>query len=80
MICHKLHNRFLGNHLARNTNTLAEVHQVWRSEQAHLIALRLQCSRDEMRSRTLAIGASYMHRTQAFVRIAQMRHEAIGIV
>ena len=73
-------NSFFGNHFAIDAYAFAEIFEVRRCVEAYFVASRLEYGGSEMRATAFAIGAGNMDSGEEGVWIAQMCHEAIGIV
>ena len=66
--------------LSVDADTLGETHQMRAGEQTHFESAGLQRGRNEVRGRTLTVGAGYMDGAQVLMRIAHMRHQTQRVV
>ena len=75
---HKIHHLLLRNHLAIDTDALAEVDKMRRRVKSHLVSCLLQDGSEEMADRPLAVGAGHMDAFELEFGVAESLHHVDG--
>ena len=76
---HKVDDELLVHTNAVHPDALAEVHQVGRGVEPHLVACRLQDGGEGVRYRALAVGSRHMDGLEPLVGMAKTLVEGMGV-